>query len=71
MDEPNKELEPDKGPESGQGPAEKPERHSPLEPVYQNFQEVPVKYVDIFIGLCFAALVLVLVVGILKGNGLI
>lgn len=68
MDEPNKE------PDAKQAPAEsavKSESHSPLEPVYQHFQDVPLKYVDIFIGLCVAALVLAVVAGILKGNGII
>lgn len=49
---------------------EKPEHHSPLEPIYRNI-DVPLKYVDIFIVLCIAALILVVVVGILKGNGIL
>ena len=48
----------------------KPEYHSLLEPIYKNI-DVPLKYVDIFIVLCIAALILVVVVGILKGNGIL
>lgn len=69
MDEQNQ------GPEEGldgerEAAPKKPEYHSPLEPVYQNI-DVPVKYVDIFIGLCVVALIAVVVVGVLKGNGII
>ena len=49
---------------------EKPEHHSALEPIYRNI-DVPLKYVDIFIALCIAALILGVVVGILKGNGIL
>lgn len=62
MDEPNKKPE---------GKLESEGEPKGLEHVYQNFKDVPVKYVDIFIWLCVAALVLVLVIGILKGNGFI
>lgn len=65
MDEPNK------GPEGKPEEAGGSGQPKGLEHVYQNFKGVPVKYVDIFIWLCVAALVLVLVVGVLKGNGFI
>lgn len=68
MDEPNQ--EPNARQDSPES-ARRSESHSPLEPVYQHFQDVPLKYVDIFIGLCVAALVLAVVAGVLKGNGII
>lgn len=37
-----------------------------FENLYENFRNVPVKYVDIFIGVCVAALVLVIALGILN-----
>lgn len=37
-----------------------------FENLYENFRNVPVKYLDIFIGLCVAALVLVIALGILN-----
>lgn len=70
MDEQNQELDEELDEGQKAAPA-KPEYHSPLEPVYQNFRKVPVKYVDIFIGLCVAALVIVLVVGFLNSKGII
>lgn len=35
-----------------------------FENLYENFRNVPLKYLDIFIGLCVAALVLVIALGI-------
>jgi len=37
-----------------------------IENFYENFRRVPVRYLDIFIGLCAAALVLVIALGILN-----
>lgn len=42
-----------------------------FEKFYDHFAGVPLKYIDIFIGVCVAALVVVVVVGALKGNGLL
>lgn len=42
-----------------------------VENFYERFRDVPLRNLDIFIGLCFAALVLVVVLGALKGNGII
>ena len=36
-----------------------------FENLYENFRNVPLKYLDIFIGLCVAALVLVIALGIM------
>ena len=65
MDEQDDELE--STPES----SPKEEKHSVFEGVYQHLPRIPLKYLDIFIGVCVAALALVLVFGTLKGNGLI
>ena len=35
---------------------------------YDRFRNVPLKYFDIFIGLCIAAIVLVLAVGVLQAR---
>ena len=37
-----------------------------IENFYENFRRIPLKYLDIFIGLCIAALVLVIALGILN-----
>lgn len=37
-----------------------------FENLYENFRNVPLKYLDIFIGLCVAALVLVIALGIIN-----
>ena len=37
-----------------------------FENLYENFRNVPLKYLDMFIGLCVAALVLVFVLGIMN-----
>ena len=37
-----------------------------FESLYENFRNVPLKYLDMFIGLCVAALVLVIVLGIIN-----
>ena len=37
-----------------------------FENLYENFRNVPLEYLDIFIGVCVAALVLVIALGILN-----
>ncbi|MCI8809860.1 MAG: hypothetical protein HFF84_06975 [Oscillibacter sp.] len=37
-----------------------------IERFYEHFRGVPVKYLDIFIGVCVAALVIVLVMGMIN-----
>ena len=37
-----------------------------FENLYENFRNVPLKYLDMFIGLCVAALVLVIALGIIN-----
>ena len=60
---------------------EKPEEKEDARPVrsqlnafenfYEKFRKVPLKYIDIFIGVCVAALVIVVLVGILKSKGIL
>ena len=48
--------------------------HSQLnafENFYEKFRKVPLKYIDAFIGVCVAALVIVVLVGILKSKGIL
>lgn len=40
-----------------------------FEHFYEHFRGVPLKYIDVFIGVCIAALVVVVALGILKGRG--
>ena len=42
-----------------------------FENFYERFRKVPLKYIDIFIGVCIAALVIVVLVGILKSKGIL
>ncbi len=42
-----------------------------LERVYEHFRRVPVRYLDIFIWLCVAALVIVVAAGVLKARGIL
>ena len=43
-----------------------PAQLNAIERFYENFRKVPLKYLDIFIGLCAAALVLVFIFGFLN-----
>ena len=38
---------------------------------YEQFRGVPLRYFDIFIGLCMAALVIILAVGVLQAKGIL
>lgn len=59
MDENEKDTQPASGPRNA------------VERFYENFRKIPLKYVDIFIGVCAAAFVAVVVVGALKGHGIL
>lgn len=56
-----------KDPETGRDPSQLNE----VERFYEHFRGVPLKYLDIFIGVCMAGLILVVVLGILKGRGIL
>ena len=51
----------------------KPDRSqlNAFENFYEKFRKVSLKYIDIFIGVCVAALVIVVLVGILKSKGIL
>ena len=42
-----------------------------FENFYENFRKVPLKYIDVFIGVCVAALVIVVLIGILNSRGIL
>ena len=52
---------------------ERPDRSqlNAFENFYENFRKVPLKYIDVFIGVCVAALVIVVLIGILKSRGIL
>ena len=48
-----------------------PSQLNAVEKVYENFRGINLKHLDIFIGCCIAALVLVVLIGALRGNGIL
>ena len=64
-------------PQAPEKPEEKEDAHpdrsqlNAFENFYEKFRKVPLKYIDIFIGVCVAALVIVVLVGILKSKGIL
>ena len=57
-------MEPEQAP-----PRPDPNDLYPVERFYERFRDVPLRRIDLFIGLCVAALVLVVAVGVLDGQG--
>ncbi len=73
MEEQEKQLTPET-PETDETPeteSARPDRSqlNAFENFYENFRKVPLKYIDIFIGVCITALVVVILIGILKSKG--
>lgn len=73
MEEQEKQLTPET-PETAEPPETEPARPdrsqlNAFENFYENFRKVPLKYIDIFIGVCITALVVVVLIGILKSKG--
>ena len=73
MEEQEKQLTPET-PETAETPETEPARPdrsqlNAFENFYENFRKVPLKYIDIFIGVCITALVIVVLIGILKSKG--
>ena len=52
-------------------PRRDPSQLNAIEKLYEKFRGVPLKYIDIFIGLCAAALFAVVILGMLKERGLL
>ena len=48
---------------------EEPPRRTAMQNFYEHFRGVPLRYLDIFIGVCAAALVILVSLGFLKGRG--
>ena len=64
---------PQTAPEGTEQKSDRPDRSqlNAFENFYEKFRKVPLKYIDIFIGVCVAALVIVVLVGILKSKGIL
>ena len=64
---------PQTAPEGTEQKSDRPARSqlNAFENFYENFRKVPLKYIDVFIGVCVAALVIVVLVGILKSKGIL
>ena len=60
-------------PEGTEQKSNRPDRSqlNAFENFYERFSKVPLKYIDVFIGVCVAALVIVVLVGILKSKGIL
>ena len=54
-----------------QDPRRDPSQLNAIEKLYEKFRGVPLKYIDIFIGLCAAAFFAVVILGMLKERGLL
>ena len=52
-------------------PRRDPSQLNAIEKLYEKFRGVPLKYIDIFIGVCAAAFVVVVILGMLKERGLL
>ena len=52
-------------------PRRDPSQLNAIEKLYEKFRGVPLKYIDIFIGLCAAAFFAVVILGRLKERGLL
>ena len=48
-----------------------PSQLNAIEKLYEKFRGVPLKYIDIFIGLCATAFFAVVILGMLKERGLL
>ena len=69
----NEKINPETPAGESKQPDERPDRSqlNAFENFYENFRKVPLKYIDIFIGVCVAALVIVVLLGILKSRGIL
>lgn len=55
--------------EKEQDPRPDPRQLNAFERFYEHFRKVPLKYVDLFIGICITAFFVVVILGMLKDRG--
>ena len=48
-----------------------PSQLNAIEKFYEKFRGVPLKYIDIFIGVCVAVFLIVVILGMLQGRGIL
>ena len=48
-----------------------PSQLNAIEKFYEKFRGVPLKYIDIFIGVCVAVFLIVVILGMLRGRGIL
>ena len=48
-----------------------PSQLNAIEKFYEKFRGVPLKYIDIFIGVCVAVFLIVVILGMLRGHGIL
>ena len=64
-------------PRDGEPPQDKEDSYRPsmfgniFQSFYDRFRGVPLRYFDIFIGLCIAAIVIIVAVGVLQARGIL
>ena len=52
-------------------PRRDPSQLNAIEKFYEKFRGVPLKYIDIFIGVCVAVFLIVVILGMLRGHGIL
>ena len=52
-------------------PRRDPSQLNAIETFYEKFRGVPLKYIDIFIGVCVTAFLVVVILGMLRGRGIL
>ena len=52
-------------------PRRDPSQLNASEKFYEKFRGVPLKYIDIFIGVCVTAFLVVVILGMLRGRGIL
>lgn len=52
-------------------PRRDPSQLNAIEKFYEKFRGVPLKYIDIFIGVCVAVFLIVVILGMLRERGLL
>ena len=52
-------------------PRRDPSQLNAIEKFYEKFRGVPLKYIDIFIGVCVAVFLIVVLLGMLRGRGIL